>query len=248
MSHRVAIITDIHGNLPALETALAAIDRAGCETIYCLGDVIGIGPYPAECLDLLTQRSDMQFVMGNHDAWFAFGLPNPQPTWMSDGEFAHQHWVHAQLNPHLRLVVAQWPWVREERINHLPITFLHYPRDESRHVFASIEQSQNPIAFDTLFAAHRTPIVFFGHHHPVADISGRSRYLNPGSLGCSTQAVARFGLLDVHDDDTYEIAFHAVPYDRQPVIHQLHERNIPERDFIARVFFGQTDATNHIPD
>jgi predicted phosphodiesterase len=247
MTHRIAIITDIHGNLPALEAALDAIDREGCETIYCLGDVIGIGPYPAECLDLLLQRPDVRPIMGNHDAWFAFGLPTLQPTWMTDGEFAHHRWVHAQLKPDLRPVVAQWPWVREERIDHLPVTFLHYPRDESRQEFAPVEQSLDPSAFDTLFAAHRTPLAFFGHHHPVADITGHSRYLNPGSLGCSTEAVARFGLLHVHDDGTYDIEFHAVPYDRQPVIHQLHERNVPERDFISRVFFGQTEATVHIP-
>jgi predicted phosphodiesterase len=247
LTRRIAIITDIHGNLPALVAALAAIDHAGCDTVYCLGDVIGIGPYPAECLDLLLQRSDVRFVMGNHDAWFAFGLPDPRPNWMSEGEFAHHRWVHAQLDPALRAVVAQWPWLRDEQIGHLPITLLHYPRDETRQHFAPIEMSQDPAAFDTLFAAHRSPLVLFGHHHPLADITGRSRYINPGSLGCSTEAVARFALLHVHDDGTYDIAFQAEPYDRQPVIQQLHERNVPERDFIERVFFGQSESNDHLP-
>jgi predicted phosphodiesterase len=75
---RIAVFTDVHGNLPALEAALAAIERARCDAIYHTGDAIGIGPYPAECLDRLLHAPRVYCVMGNHDAWFAYGLPQPQ--------------------------------------------------------------------------------------------------------------------------------------------------------------------------
>jgi len=62
----VAIISDIHSNLEALKTVLADIQRRGIKTIYCLGDIIGYGPDPAQCLDLVAQR--VQFSLsGNHD-------------------------------------------------------------------------------------------------------------------------------------------------------------------------------------
>lgn len=62
----LAIVSDIHGNLEALTVVLAEIDRRGIRDILCLGDVIGYGPNPLECLDLIMARSKT-CLMGNHD-------------------------------------------------------------------------------------------------------------------------------------------------------------------------------------
>ncbi len=61
----IALISDIHANLPALEAALADIRDQSVERIYCLGDVVGYGPHPCECLDR-TLELDFS-MMGNHD-------------------------------------------------------------------------------------------------------------------------------------------------------------------------------------
>lgn len=61
-----AIISDIHGNLEALQAVLAEIDRRGIKEIYCLGDVVGYGASPRECLDLVIERCKL-CVCGNHD-------------------------------------------------------------------------------------------------------------------------------------------------------------------------------------
>ena len=61
-----AVISDIHSNLEALTTVLADIEKRGIETIYCLGDVIGYGPNPVECLDLIIGKTKW-CVLGNHD-------------------------------------------------------------------------------------------------------------------------------------------------------------------------------------
>jgi diadenosine tetraphosphatase ApaH/serine/threonine PP2A family protein phosphatase len=61
-----AIISDIHSNLEALKTVLADIDARGISTIYCLGDIIGYGPDPGDCLDLVAERSALT-LCGNHD-------------------------------------------------------------------------------------------------------------------------------------------------------------------------------------
>ena len=85
MSTRTAVITDAHANLPALDAALAAIRGDGVAAVYHTGDAIGIGPFPAEVLDRLLHEPRMRSVMGNHDAWFAFGLPCPRPARMGEG-------------------------------------------------------------------------------------------------------------------------------------------------------------------
>ena len=61
----LAILSDIHGNLEALTAVLADIADRGIETIYCLGDVIGYGPNPRECMDLASKFH--LCLLGNHD-------------------------------------------------------------------------------------------------------------------------------------------------------------------------------------
>ncbi len=61
-----AVVSDIHSNLEALTTVLADIERRGIKTIYCLGDVIGYGANPKECLDLIIEKTKW-CVLGNHD-------------------------------------------------------------------------------------------------------------------------------------------------------------------------------------
>ena len=61
-----AVISDIHSNLEALTAVLADIEKRGIKTVYCLGDVVGYGPNPKECLDLVIEKTKW-CVMGNHD-------------------------------------------------------------------------------------------------------------------------------------------------------------------------------------
>ncbi len=72
---KIAVITDVHANLPALWAVLAATRQERCDLIVHTGDAIGIGPFPAECLELLLETPHMICLMGNHDAWLVDGLP-----------------------------------------------------------------------------------------------------------------------------------------------------------------------------
>jgi predicted phosphodiesterase len=76
---KIIVMTDAHANLPALQAALAAIQAEGYDQLVHTGDAIAIGPYPAESLDLLLATPNIRFTKGNHDQWFAEGLPNPIP-------------------------------------------------------------------------------------------------------------------------------------------------------------------------
>jgi predicted phosphodiesterase len=66
ISVRLALISDIHGNLEALNAVLADIAKQDIDEIYCLGDVVGYGPNPCECLDLVMKKCKLT-VLGNHD-------------------------------------------------------------------------------------------------------------------------------------------------------------------------------------
>jgi len=105
---KIGIFTDLHANLSALKKALEIFQKEKCDTIVHVGDLIGIGPYPKECMELAIQQSNMTFVMGNHDYWYGFGLPNPIPKYMSDEEVAHQNWTHHQIGTAYKDKVKLW--------------------------------------------------------------------------------------------------------------------------------------------
>ena len=65
---KLAVLSDIHANLSALEAVLADACRRGAEKFLCLGDIVGYGPQPEECVRLIRRLSAVT-VLGNHDAW-----------------------------------------------------------------------------------------------------------------------------------------------------------------------------------
>ena len=71
---RVALLSDVHGNLPAFEAVLADIDRVGVDLRWCLGDLVGYGAQPDECVALARERCDLCLI-GNHDLVVVDKLP-----------------------------------------------------------------------------------------------------------------------------------------------------------------------------
>src|ERR671916_628657 len=65
-SREIAVITDVHANLPALQAALARIDELGISEIYCGGDLVGYGPQPNEVVALIAER-EIPTIYGNYD-------------------------------------------------------------------------------------------------------------------------------------------------------------------------------------
>ena len=234
---KIAVLTDVHGNLPALQAALKAIGQEGCDAIYHTGDSIGIGPYPAECLELLLNTPRMHLVMGNHDAWFAYGLPDPQPSWMSDGEVRHQQWVHSRIDTSLRTVVGEWPYLIEEVFEDIRVSFLHYGLTESGRNFARFHLDPEPADLDELYSSLNSDVVFYGHNHSNSDMVSKARYVNPGSLGCYTEPVARYAVLK-YQEKRYELEVRRISYDDSALFHEFVQRDVPEREFICRAFFG----------
>lgn len=254
---KLAIITDVHANLPALEAALAAIAREGCDQIIHLGDVVGIGPYPSECLERMLNVTHLEFVMGNHDAWFANGLPLGE---LSAGEVAHQRWTHEQVDSALRVVVGQWPIVWRQQVGETAVFFTHYALHPTQRGFAPVVKPVTAVYLNQLFArvlggddgqptsdhnlpssvvGRRSSIVFYGHDHAAADISsGERRFVNPGPVGVGREAVARFTTAVFAPQQPVAITHHAIPYDDRELYYTFEKRQVPERHFLYRAFYG----------
>ncbi|MCF8001503.1 MAG: metallophosphatase family protein [Halanaerobiales bacterium] len=70
---KIAIFSDIHGNISALEAVMKNLENEDIDKIYCLGDLVGYGPYPNEVIDLIKEN-DIETVMGNYDQGVGFNL------------------------------------------------------------------------------------------------------------------------------------------------------------------------------
>lgn len=198
---RLAILSDIHSNLEALEQALDAIAAEGADAIYCLGDVVGYNADPAACVDLVRDRCD-GVVMGNHDAAVAReegveGLP-------ADGQAAARH-NRAQLSDDQRAYLAGLPLTAQAG----NCTFVHATPDAPT---AWKRLTTYPDAQDQ-FAHFETDVCFIGHTHVPAVMANKLGVLQPrpgyrflinvGSVGQPRDQNPRlsFGLFDTESFD-----------------------------------------------
>ena len=100
-----AVISDVHGNLEALEAVLADIQTRGIERIISLGDTLGYGPNPCECLDMIIEKCEWS-LMGNHDFAVLY-----EPTSFNASAEAASFWTRQQLENEPDPAVRQRRWV-----------------------------------------------------------------------------------------------------------------------------------------
>ncbi len=181
----IAIISDIHANLLALETVLADIERQGIKRILCLGDIIGYGPDPAECLE--KAKSFEISLMGNHEEAVltgAFGF-NPQAKESID-------WTRDQLKPKWHSmpdVIERWELVRSLPLSYSEddLLFVHgSPRDPTMEYVLKTDTEdlfgEVPEKIRSIFEQVRH-ICFIGHTHAPGIITEDGQFLMPDEFG-----------------------------------------------------------------
>ena len=185
---RYAVIADIHGNLEALQAVLADIKEQKCTHVVCLGDVVGYGANPKECLDII-RGMNIPVVKGNHDEYIGVDV---NPDGFNDAAAEAVTWSRAQLTEDDR------KWLRELKYFRLVANFsiVHATLDAPQrwgYVFEKLEAAAS-------FTYQNTQVCFFGHTHvPVAFIrdtgvrggtyskfrveAGKKYFVNVGSVG-----------------------------------------------------------------
>jgi putative phosphoesterase len=234
MAQRLGVVADAHANLPALEAALAELERRGCDLVVHAGDAVGIGPHPAEVVARL-RAAGVLCVMGNHDEWATSGLPDPLPHGMGAGEAEHHRWVSAQLDDDARAAMARWPDELSLSVGPAAVTVLHYARTAAGP-FDYIPEA-TPDDLVRVFAGVAGDAVVFGHDHVVADCkAGGRRFLNPGSLGFHDRAEARALVLSADASGGIAAEPVAVGYDEAGFLADFDRRRVPDAAFIRREF------------
>ncbi|MEO7449168.1 MAG: metallophosphoesterase family protein, partial [Humibacillus sp.] len=152
--HRVAVISDVHGNLTAYEAVLADIERRGIEHVVNLGDVVGKGPRGVECIRLTQERCAVT-VRGNWDTFIAKDDVQPWPD---------AQWVRDSLSAEDLAWLGALPNVHELALSGQPIRLFHAsPTGEFTRRFAPTTEAEYR-AFD-----EQTPFTGAG---PVPTVVG----------------------------------------------------------------------------
>jgi putative phosphoesterase len=235
---RYGVLADIHGNLPALEAVLRALRREGVDGYLCAGDLVGYGPYPNECVDVIRSLEPI-CVAGNHDL-IAIGRLSPDRL----GGLARLslEWTRGVLLDETRDYLERLPPVAATAdgvvVAHGALADPQEYTRESEQAIAQLEllRARNPEA----------AVLVLGHTHlaaayasrggpipPSADgsitLAGDERFLlNPGSVGQSRERRVRARCLLLDLDDR-RATFFALRYDLRRCRRALRRAGLPAR-------------------
>jgi predicted phosphodiesterase len=170
---RVAVVSDIHGNLPALDAVLAEVAREGVDAVVCCGDVLG-APFSSEVVDRLTSLPGTLVVRGNADRMVLEGTDEFGVDWQAE---------RARLGAGRLAKVADWPLTVEVDVDGLgQALFCHAVPSADEPIFTSITPDDEVLG---LLGAVEAEVLVCGHTHVQYDrrLPTGLRVVNPGSVG-----------------------------------------------------------------
>ena len=242
---RYAIIADIHSNLAAFTAVLADIDqRGGVDEIWCLGDVVGYGPDPHQCIELLRQHNPV-CVAGNHD-WAAVGKLNLAE--FNPDAAAACRWTTQQLTPEDTEYLENLPLVIEKD----DFTLVHgSPREPIWEYLISVSSAKENFAYFhsqfCLVGHSHVPLVFRLNETGACSFSqfsaniglvlARSRLIiNPGGVGQPRDGDPRASYA-ILDSEARMVRLYRVAYDIGATQASMVRHNLPIR-LVSRLSYG----------
>ena len=231
---RVAVVSDIHSNLHALEAVLTAIDAEAPDELWCLGDIVGYGARPNECCAAIAERADV-CLAGNHDLAVR-GTIDLAEFGGEAGVAAR--WTRDVLEPGAQELLDR---LEPQGAAHGVALYHGSARDPIWEYVLSDEA-----AFVTIALAN-APLVLVGHDHVALQIvlsgeeisgggapdgtelelDGAQALLNPGSVGQPRDSDPRAAYL-LLDLDAQRASFRRVEYDVARTQQEMREAGLPE--------------------
>jgi diadenosine tetraphosphatase ApaH/serine/threonine PP2A family protein phosphatase len=233
---RVAVISDVHANLYALEAVLDEIDREPPDALWCLGDTVGYGPRPNECCDLVRSRAELSLI-GNHDL-VALGSTEVALAEFNPDAAEASVWTAEQLSDDSRRFLEELEPSAEREGAQL---FHGSPRDPVWEYVLTEFVAQEAFTLTT------APLVLVGHTHVATALvldgdtldGGVARdgfeaklelgrwLLNPGSVGQPRDGNPLAAFLEL-DLDERRARFRRVPYPVERTQAEMKERGLPD--------------------
>ncbi len=214
----IAILSDIHGNLPALKEVLRTAASLGCDRVISLGDVAGYYAQPGECIDLLKEHNAIN-IMGNHDSYLVGGTNCPRSKMVTE------------ITNYQRGIVTpdQVEWLSKslssliEGCNFFAHGSWQDPLDQYLY---KVSQSHIPAGAKNLFTGHT--------HVQVLIEFGEQKYCNPGSVGQPRDGDPRAAFAVLSD---YDVDLHRVEYDIDQTAFEMKKVGFPPK-YYENLYIG----------
>lgn len=212
---RLAVLSDIHGNLPALDVVLADVESQRVDQVVIAGDVVNWGPFSAQVLARVT-GNDWAIIRGNNEYYLLdYNTPRQPDHWR---DYRLLPWLYGQLEGRWQGVIAAWP----DEIT------LRYPDAPSIRMFHGAPgnpwRSLHPLLTDAeieteLVAIEETTIIAGHSHLSMSRRAGPYHLINPGSVGVPLdgQFTASYALLD-GDESGWTPTFRRLAFDPAPLL------------------------------
>lgn len=250
---KIAVFTDIHGNLEALTAILRDIKKQNVDSIICLGDTIGIGPQPKECIEKLI-KNKINMALGNHELYALNGLKFYKE--ITEEEAQHHKWVKEQLSEKEINYLKKCPLYYTTEIKfdnkslNQKIIYSHYLIKDINMIkpFEEANLKDDIKLWIKYNNPNRTYIV--GHLHKsfneneVDGISGDyieeleelTNIMVLDSAGCTTNNETSYMLIEIGKTRTFKVQ--KVKYNRKKFLETVRNTDYPDKKKIMKYFYG----------
>lgn len=240
---RLAVLADIHGNLPALEAALAALGRLAPDHVVVAGDVVNGAPDSAACWDRVAAL-EIPILRGNHERYaFDFGTPRAAPEW-SGSQFAPLHYTIAQLGEERLARLRALPLVWSDASAPGVVVVHASLRNDHDHVFPYTAEE----VLAAQFPGEVPPVVVRAHNHVAAVRLWRGgEIVTSGAVGLPLDGnpAAQFVTLDLRAG-RWRVTHHAVRYDVEAAMKRFRDTDyVRKTGPIGRLFMREVRTGAH---
>jgi putative phosphoesterase len=225
----VAVITDIHANLPALEAALDRIDELGIEPVYCGGDLVGYGPHPNEVCALIEDRR-IPTIYGNYDYAIGRDLEDCGCAYVDqhDRELGQRSvdWTLAHTSGRSKEFMRGLAFDLRFELGDKRVRLVHgSPRKVNEYLF----EDKPARTFERIAAGADCDVLVFGHtHKPWVREYGGVLFVNCGSVGKPKDGDARGSFAILRPGvEPVDVAIERVAYDAEAVAREVAEAGLP---------------------
>ena len=226
---RVAVITDIHANLPALQAALRRVDDLDLDSVYCGGDLVGYGPHPNEICALIAERA-IPTIYGNYDHAIARDLEDCGCAYVTQHDRAlgqqSVDWTLEHTDERSKTFMRELPFDLRFTVGESHIHLVHgSPRKVNEYLFEDKPAS----LYERLAGAEEGDVLIFGHtHKPWVHEYAGVLFVNCGSVGKPKDGDPRgaFALLEA-EEGGIGVRIERVEYDAAAVAREVTAVGLP---------------------
>lgn len=230
---KIAVFSDIHGNLPALKSILEDLRKEKIKEVIYLGDIIGIGPQPKECLELLMD-SNIQAVKGNHEIYQLNDKLSKDH--LTDEELKHRNWIKKELNEEEFNYIKDLPMSIELLMYGKLFTFSHFFLNESKDYYEELTILSSDKQYEVT-SKIETDYMFVGHSHDAFQIDNSSLFTCVGSSGCRKDDTTFYTIIEV-ESKSVKIHKKYLKYKRETLEKEIKENDYPDKVKMSDIFFG----------